>query len=572
MYFNFKKTTFLMKKILLFLLFIYASNIVSQSAYRSPLDIPLILSANFGELRPNHFHSGIDLKTQGVINKPVYSIADGYISRISVSPSGYGLAVYIDHPNGQTSVYGHLEKFAPKIAEYVKDKQYEYETYAIDLALDASVFPLKKGDLFAYSGNTGSSGGPHVHFEIRNTENQLALDALEYYKTEIKDGTPPQVKGIAVYPVGDKGAVNNSNEVYRKMIGAVQRQKKGVKMPSDSIFAWGRIGVGIYAIDRMTGTNNIYGVRYVRLFCNNKQIFSSDISSIDFDKTRMINSLTDFDYWRRKNVFFMKSFIEPGNKLSVYVAENNGYIDISEERVYQMKYELEDLYGNSTTYTFDVYGKKQNIESSQCMQRMNWNRDNTYSGNMFSLSIPQGALYNDFCLNLKRSLSPNYLSAVYQITDNYIPLDKNCEMTLKMTKDSLVNKVQYGVVRIRNGKESWLGGKYNNGAMTVRVKELGDSYTVSYDSQAPVITPILPAKWVAQGAIKIKISDNKSGVASYRGTIDGSFALFEHDVKSPFYIYRFDVKKLKKGEKHTLRFVATDYCGNESSYEYSFSY
>lgn len=563
-----------MKKIITLILSLFTITLIAQITYRSPLDIPLVLSANFGELRPNHFHSGIDLKTQGVINKPVYAIADGYISRISVSPSGYGLAVYINHPDGHTSVYGHLEKFAPRIEEYVKEKQYEKESYSIDLTLDVSVLPLKKGDLFAYSGNTGSSGGPHVHFEIRNTENQLALDALEYYKDRIEDNVLPLVKGVAVYPVSGAGVANGSVEPYRRTISAsTPAKKKGVKTLSDSVFVWGRIGLGINAIDRMTGTNNIYGVKTVRLFCDDKEIFSSDISSIDFGKTRMINSMTDFDHWYKTKVFYMKSFIEPGNKLSIYKTVNNGYIDVNEERIYNFKYELEDLYGNMTTYAFPIYGKKQNIpQPKQCMQLMAWDKDNYYEGNMFSISLPKGVLYNNFCFDLKRILSSNYMSAIYTIGNTYVPLDKPSEITIKMTKDSLVNKAQYGIVRINGARESWIGGKYNNGAITTRVRELGNSYAVSIDAQAPVITPVSPAKWVIQREIKIRVTDNKSGISSYRGTIDGSFALFEHDVKSSVYTYKFDAQRLKKGESHKLLFTAVDGCGNESSYEYEFKY
>lgn len=563
-----------MKKIITLILSLFTITLTAQITYRSPLDIPLVLSANFGELRPNHFHSGIDLKTQGVINKPVYAIADGYISRISVSPSGYGLAVYINHPDGHTSVYGHLEKFAPRIEEYVKEKQYEKESYSIDLTLDVSVLPLKKGDLFAYSGNTGSSGGPHVHFEIRNTENQLALDALEYYKDRIEDNVLPLVKGVAVYPVSGAGVANGSVEPYRRTISAsTPAKKKGVKTLSDSVFVWGRIGLGINAIDRMTGTNNIYGVKTVRLFCDDKEIFSSDISSIDFGKTRMINSMTDFDHWYKTKVFYMKSFIEPGNKLSIYKTVNNGYIDVNEERIYNFKYELEDLYGNMTTYAFPIYGKKQNIpQPKQCMQLMAWDKDNYYEGNMFSISLPKGVLYNNLCFDLKRILSSNYMSAIYTIGDTYVPLDKPSEITIKMTKDSLVNKAQYGIVRINGARESWIGGKYNNGAITTRVRELGNSYAVSIDTQAPVITPVSSAKWVIQREIKIRVTDNKSGISSYRGTIDGSFALFEHDVKSSVYTYKFDALRLKKGESHKLLFTAVDGCGNESSYEYEFKY
>ncbi|MDU1890765.1 MAG: M23 family metallopeptidase [Dysgonomonas sp.] len=561
-----------MKKTALFAFIFLTLNLYSQNQYRSPLDIPLILSANFGELRPNHFHSGIDLKTMGVIDKPVYSIADGYVSRISISPSGYGLAIYVDHPStGHTSVYGHLNSYAPKIAEYIKNKQYEQEKYRIDISLDNTELPLKRGELIAYSGNTGSSGGPHVHFEIRDTKTQNALDALEFYKSDIKDSQSPIIKGIAVYPMNGKGVVNNGKESFRNNISILK--KGGYASLKDSIQAWGTIGLGIYANDKMTGTSNIYGVKIVRLFCDEKEIFSSNISSVDFDQTRMINSLTDFDYWYRNKAFYMKSFVEPGNKLPIYNAVNNGFVDINEERKYVFKYELEDLYGNKSSYTFNIQGKKQPIpEPEKCSQVMLWNHNNRYISDSFTLLIPKEYLYDDICFVLNQTKNDNYFSDIYEVNNRYVPLHSYCDMMLKMTKDTLVNKSQYGIVSLKGNREYWVGGTYSDGYMIGRIRELGNTYTVSTDIKAPTITPVQPARWVAQKEIKIRITDNKSGIASCKGVINGDFMLFENDVKSSVYSYKFDPKRLKKGQNQKLIFTATDACGNIATFEYEFKY
>ncbi len=561
-----------MKKLFTLLLLIYTISLSAQNPYRSPLDIPLILSANFGELRPNHFHSGIDLKTQGVVNKPVYAMADGYVSRISVSPSGYGLAIYIDYPETkQTSVYGHINKFAPQITAYIKEKQYEKESYRIDVSLDATEIPVKRGDLVAYSGNTGSSGGPHVHFEIRNAEDQVAIDPLEYYKKDIEDSQAPLLKGIAIYPLNENGAVDFSRDIYRKSI-AVLKNGNYASL-KDTIQAWGQIGIGVYTNDRMTGTTNIYGVRKVRLFCDNKEIYSSDISSIDFGKTRMINSLIDFDHWVRRKVFYQKSFIEPGNTLSIYKAVNNGYIDISEERLYIFRYELEDLYGNQTAYSFCIKGREQTIpQRRRCAQTFIWNQDNHYSDNQFSLGIPKDRLYDNVCFTLKKTVSQKYLSDIFEVNDKYIPLHDFCDISIKMNKDSLVNKSQYGIIRINGKNESWIGGTYKDGYISGRIRELGHAYAISTDTKAPIITPIQPERWARQAEIKIRLSDNKSGISSYKGTIDGEFALFENDVKSTVYSYKFDPARIKKGKTHKLIFIATDACGNSANYEYEFKY
>jgi hypothetical protein len=559
-----------MKKTFIFLFFIHALTSIAQNTYRSPLDIPLILSANFGELRPNHFHSGIDLKTEGVINKPVYAMENGYVSRISVSPSGYGLALYINYPvTGQTSLYGHLNKYAPKIAQYVKNKQYEHENYRIDISLNANDIPVTKGELVAYSGNTGSSGGPHVHFEIRNTADQLAIDPLEYYKSRITDSQPPLIKGIAIYPIQEKGAVDFSRHPYRANIAIL---KDGTYAAlKDTVEVWGKIGIGMYANDRMDGTTNIYGVRKVHLFCDNKEVFFSDLSTVDFDKTEMINSMIDFDYWSRKRVFYQKSYIEPGNELAIYQSMNNGYIDIKEERLYNFRYELEDLYGNQTNYSFCVKGREQTIpQKRHCTQTMIWNQDNNYSSESFSLSIPKKNLYDDLCFTLKKDSSPKYLSDLFEVNDVYVPLRDYCNMTIKLNKDILADKSQYGIVRVAGNRENWIGGTYKNGYIIGRIDELGSAYAVSTDTKAPVITPVQPDRWTRQAEIKIRLSDDKSGISSHKGTIDGAFVLFENDVKSSVYSYKFDSSRLKKGQMHKFVFTATDACGNTSSYEYEF--
>ncbi len=562
-----------MRKIIIFLFYISSFNhIIAQDQYRSPLDIPITLSANFGELRPNHFHSGIDLKTAGTVNKPVYSIADGYISRISVSPSGYGLAIYVTHPaTGQTSVYGHLNKYESKVAEYVKTKQYEQESFSVDLNVEKDLLPVKKGDLIAYSGNTGSSGGPHVHFEIRNTESQKLVNPLLYYKNMITDTRPPQIKGVAVYPVNERGAADFSRDPARRTVSVL---KSGEYTPvKDTVEVWGVIGFGVYANDRINGTANIYGVKKVRLFCDSVEIYSSDITEVNLSTTRMINSLIDYEYWMKRRIFYQKMFVEPGNKLQIYKTVNNGYINIKEERIYDLRCELEDIYGNKTVYNFCVKGREQTIpQKKRCMQQMKWNLDNNFTDGGFSLSIPKNYLYDDLCFILKNKQSGKYLSDIYRVNDVHIPLHNYSEMSIPVRKDTLSNKFRYGVVRIDGSRESWIGGVYENGAMKVRIRDLGYDYAVSMDAEAPVIKPVQPAKWVKNAKINIKLTDNKSGIQSYKGTIDGNFVLFENDVKSSVYSYKFDVKRLKKGQNHKLIFTAVDRAGNISTYEYAFKY
>lgn len=560
-----------MNKLLVFILLSLAIQTTAQN-YASPLDIPLLLSANCGELRGNHFHSGIDIKTQGVTGKPVYSIEDGFVSRIGVSPGGYGLAIYVDHPStGHTSVYGHLERYAPQIANYVKAKQYEKESFEVDLRPNRNQFPVKKGQIIAYSGNTGSSGGPHVHFEIRDAKTQRVLDPLVYYKDRIADTKSPDVRGIAVYPVPGRGIVNGSGKPLRQSVQPLK--DGGYSSPKEVIEAWGTIGLGIKSYDRMNETSNIYGVKKVSLFVDNKKIFESYTKEFGFDETRMINTFTDFEDWKLRKSFFMQSFIEPGNKLPFYTSVNNGYIDIKEERAYNIRYELEDLYGNKTSYGFNIEGKKREIPTpSGCSMVFSWNHENRFVNKDFKLIIPQGSLYNDQCFKFSSTISDKYFSSIYKLNDMPIPLHKWSAVSIKIDNDVLKNKKQYGIVQIANGKESWIGGTYENGFVTGKIRELGLRLAVSSDTQAPTISPILPSKWESQGIIKIKVTDNLSGVASIRGTIDGKYVLFTYDIKSNIYQYKIDSSRMERGKNHKFVFKATDGAGNTAEYSSTFVY
>lgn len=538
--------------------------------YGEPLNIPSNLSANFGELRNNHFHSGIDFKTQQVINKPVYSVADGYISRISVSPGGYGLAIYIDHPEmKQTSVYGHLNSFSKHIADYVEEKQYELETFRVDLQLEPDEIPVIKGEQIALSGNTGSSGGPHLHFEIRNTKTQGPLDPLQYVAQNIKDTQKPDLRGIAFYPINRQGVINGATTPTRLTIN---KSKAGNPLPlQKSINAWGKIGVGVKAYDKMDGQANIYGVKHVRLIVDSQQVFSSTVKEYLFSETRMLNSFVDFEDWRNNKSFFMKSFIEPGNKLRLYKSINKGYININEERPYQMRYELEDHFGNITSYEFTVNGVLQEIpRKPKCEYFMAWQYYNKYAAYGFTLKIPGGNLYSDFCFTYHQELdvADKYYSEIHEVNNTPIPLHNNGEIWIKINSDTLQQRSKYGVVKLNRNYDSWMGGTYKHGGMKLDINELGDKYAISIDTIAPNIVPLSPETWKQNGRIRIRLSDDKSGVRYFRGTIDGQFVLFKHDSKSSTYTYTFDRSRLTELPIKSFHFIARDGVGNESVYEY----
>lgn len=546
---------------------LYPSSVISQeNTLRNPFDFPILLSGNFGELRANHFHSGIDFKTQGVEGKPVRAVQDGYISRIGVSPWGYGNVLYLNHPDGTTTVYAHLQRFAAPVAEYVKEQQYINESFTVSLHPDSALFRFKQGDIIGLSGNSGSSGGPHLHFEVRDTQTEEVLDPLSYYKDRIKDTRPPRITGLKVYPVEGHGMVNGSTR-SRTLKLTTPKSTKQLTV-NDKIEAWGEIAFGIKAFDAMDGTSNIYGVKEVVLMKDSVVVFRSNIARYSFDETRYLNSFTDYPEWRKSGSFFMKSYIEPGNRLRFLAGKERGIITIDEERTYRISYLLSDLYGNTTLLAFNVQGKKQTIPEAKPTTVFNWSGDNRFGAKGVRLFIPRGNLYADLRLTYSSKEDSTALAAVHQLHAEAIPLHQSANLSIRLQQDTLTNKQQYGIVRLHKGRRYWVGGDYKAGWVHGEIRELA-TYSLAADTEPPIITPIAPETWVQKKRITIRIADHLSGVDTYRGEIDGEYALFEFDGKKGLLTYHFDSERLANGA-HELVFTVTDACGNQSVYTRNF--
>ena len=544
------------------------SNIAEAQQLRKPMDIPVLLSGNFGELRSNHFHSGIDFKTQGVEGKPIHSVQDGYVSRISVSPWGYGNGLYITHPDGTTTVYGHLQKFSQKITAYLKEKQYEQESFNVNLSLTPDELPVKEGELVALSGNTGSSGGPHLHFEVRDTETEEPMDPIEYYKDLIKDTQAPKIQGIMVYSMPGKGVVNGSR---RKLELKPVTAKNGKQTLTGKIEAWGEIGLAVKGYDYMDNTSNIYGIKDITLTADSQVIFHSNLDRFAFDESRYLNSFTDFEEWKEHRSFYIKSFVDPGNRLRFIESLNRGILTIDEPRTYHLTYQLADAFGNTTRLSIQIEGKEQPIPEvdTENTELFHWWSDNRFGAKGIRLTIPKGNLYDDLYFRYSVKEDSTALGATHILHNKPVAFHKSAKLSLRLQTDTLDNKQQYGIVRLQNGRRSWTGGVYRNGWVDADIKEMG-SYTLGQDLVPPTITPLNPATWVSKQAIALRLSDNLSGVQTYRGEIDGQYVLFEMNSKSVI-TYHFDKERLARG-KHTLKLVVTDACGNQSTYTYPFTW
>ncbi|MDR2843509.1 MAG: M23 family metallopeptidase [Candidatus Symbiothrix sp.] len=527
----------------------------------TPMSIPLYLSGNFGELRGGHFHSGIDFKTQERTGQPVRAVKDGFVSRVNVSPYGYGNALYINHPDGTTSVYAHLERFAPKIETVVRNRQYTTESFAVELYPSEKTFPVKQGERIAWSGNSGGSGGPHLHFEFRNTKTGKVMDALPYYKKQILDTRPPQVQEIRLYPQFNAGIVNGKiqNQSFN-----VSTDKAGRKSVAKTLTAWGKIGVGIKAYDVMNETSNIYGVNEIILKMDGKVIYHSLMDGFYFEDSRYINSYIDWQEWIENKSFYIKSFTEPGNKLRINLPVNKGMITINEEKIYHLEYILKDVYDNTSRLNFNIEGKPTRIPyTPPAGTYFAYNKDNAFVGQGVNLKIPAGNLYTDTYLQVVVIPNDTAFAPVYNIGER-IPLHSYCPVTLDIPNDIFPDKSKYGVVQIGRGNRSWLGGKYLNGRIQAKTRELG-SFTVETDNNPPVIRPVKELNWTANQQILLRIVDDLSGIQSYKGTLDGRFVLFEYDAKSNILSCKYDSQRMKKGEQ-TLRLVVTDGAGNQAEY------
>ncbi len=526
----------------------------------APLKIPLLMSANFGELRPNHFHSGIDLKTQGRTGLPVYAMDGGYVSRVVVSPWGFGRAVYINHPSGLTTVYGHLKSFVPFIDEVVRRLQYEQEDFAIDCEFAEGEIPVGQGDLIGYSGNAGSSGGPHLHLDIRDTETQDPMDPQEWLSRYITDDVAPEPRRVVVY-THDGVMGNTARRVERK----ASRSGAGTYSIGEPVPAWGDVSFGIEAYDRMTGTANKYGVHQVDLYVDDSLFFSTYIYRYSFDETRYINSFTEEGK-------IMRTYVAPGNRLrSIYKqVDNHGILHVDEERPYRCRYVLTDYDGNRSVLDFTLTGKLQEpVEPQKSGIYFSYAVDNLYKKDDLGIFVPAGALYENIDFTRRKLVSRKYCSDTQVIGPDDISLHRPADLSIRLTRDELTDKNQYYLVRLKGNRVYPVSGEYADGWYKAKIRNFG-SYAVAVDSVSPSIQPMAPERWSSRGTVVLKVTDSGSGLKSYRGEIDGKFVLFELDGKTARITYRLESNRVKKGSKHTLKVRATDMCGNEQVYTGSF--
>ena len=526
-----------------------------KTSFTPPFDFPITFSGNFGEIRANHFHGGLDFKTGGTIGKPVRALADGYISRIRVTHgSGYVLDVAYD--NGYSTINRHLSAFVGDVARRVEDLQYEKESWEVEITPEPDEYPVKAGQIIALSGNTGYSFGPHLHLDMIETATDEYIDPLPFFMDKVKDKTAPRAEGIMLFPQPGKGVVEGK-----------QTRRAFPAHPTKPITAWGLIGAGIRAYDYMDGVQNKYGVKTVILEVDGEEVFRSTVDRFAYEENRYINSWTHGQY--------MKSFIEPGNHLRMLHASNGnrGLVGINEERPYRFVYTLSDALGNTSKVCFTVQGQKTTIAPVEHREKyaLKWDKVNYLQEPGLELVIPKGMLYDNVLLNYSVRADSGDIAFTYQLNDTRIPMHDACDLRIGLRRRPVEDMTKYYVagVTARGGKYR-IGGKYEDGVMKVRIRDLG-TYTVAVDTVPPVITPVNQAQWGRTGKIIFKAKDKETGINTYRGTIDGKYALFgKPNSISGNLVCELDPKHVEKGGKHVVEMTVTDGCGNRTTEQFDF--
>lgn len=557
-------------KIVYSFLFFFAFTAVAQTTYpkdyfRSPLDIPMQLSGNFGEFRPNHFHAGFDFKTMQKEGLNIYAVADGYVSRIKISTVGNGKTIYINHPNGFTSVYAHLQKSLGKIEEYIKKAHYKEQAYEIELFPNPEDLIVKKGDTIALSGNTGGSEGPHLHFEFRDTQTEKVINPYFFgFDSFMKDTKKPQISSLVVYPINENSVVNQSKRPVNLNLSLMA---DGSYL-SQKVLAKGRIGFGIQSYDVFDFSYDKYGLFKVQTFLNGSPSFGYQLDTFSFDETKYINAFIDFYKYKKTKQRIQKLFMQNPYPLSIIRSDlNYGIIEVSSNFTNLYRIEVSDFYGNTTSVSipiqYAVDEAKITEEVVKTPYLLKAKTDTNFEKDNGSVFFPAGTFYDDFYLDL------DVKDNVMTVHNDLVAVNNAFQVTI--IDSSAVNDEKTFIASLKENKLSYNSTKRKENTFTTYTKKLGQ-FILAKDTIAPKISIAKPieGKWLSnQKTIQLTISDALSGIKSYNGFLNGQWVLFEYENKTNTITHYFDDGIVAEG-KNDLKVVVTDNVGNSTIFETQF--
>ncbi|TFH26851.1 MAG: M23 family metallopeptidase [Bacteroidia bacterium] len=549
-----------------------------EPVFHPPVKIPIYLSGNFGEIRSDHFHSGIDIKTQGTIGIQIFSVESGYVSRIKVQANGYGKSLYVSHPNGTTSVYGHLDRYRDDIAEYVKKMQYARQSHSIDLYPAPETFPVEQGEFIAYSGNTGGSSGPHLHFEIRNSANQHPTNVLKY-NFNIQEQTPPRFHSLILYPLQEDAHVNGAVE---KVSSPLVKDQGVYTVPwGTRMDAAGTLGISVEVYDYLNGASNRCGIYTLEMYVDEKLSYRHVMDEFAFSETRYVNAHMDYQAFATSGAKAHRLYRLPNNRLRIYDKEaGNNAIVVDEQRKYQIRVVATDVAGNSSELRFSIQGdtlsKADFSKKAGYIKTMKYKQANSYADDQVRLDIPANALYCDMDFTFN-STPANHgsLTPFFQIASPEIPVHEAYTLSVKCppVDASLHKKLLLISLNDQNEAES-AGGDYANGSVVASLRNFG-SFAIGMDTISPRISPrngSVGGDLSGKKMISFTILDNLSGIDRYDGYIDNRWALFEYDPKNDLLVYSFDEERLIRGSEHELELYVTDSKGNVNLFHTTFTW
>ena len=534
-----------------------------QHYFQWPVGTAPGIVANFGELRPNHYHMGLDCRTESRVNLSVLAAADGYVSKINIDPTGFGRALYISHPNGMTTLYAHLNDFSPEIENYIQEQQYKLKQWRVQIDVPANLLNVKKGELIARSGNTGGSQGPHLHFEVRDTKTDKVLNPL-LMGFPIEDNIAPVILKLAVY---DRrySTYEQTPKIYalKKVNGVYQPLGGKIKVNTD------KVSFAISAFDKYTGSTNQNGIYSAVLFNNGKAISGFAMDSISYDETRFLNAHIDFKTKNNGGPFLQYLSPLPGYKDGIYKTAKgeNGIITLFDENAHDIKIEVVDAQNNSSILKFDLI--KEAVSEKKNTQGLIFepNTINIFENDKVSFYMKDSAIYDYFHFKFREA--PNVMGTAYYLQDDDVPVQQYYPIKIK-GNFNIEDTGKIEMKMISHGRTKFKKAVYKNGWYESSFRDFG-MFQLILDKTPPVVSPLWGFRDGADVSKTNKIAfsaiDNTQEIVDFTGLLDGQWLLFSND-KGKTFIYNFD-KYCTPGE-HSLELIVKDVVGNETRKMYRF--